>query len=66
MDIDDICTETINFTRKNYSNNILKFGKDGSTYVKMKMVGNTLKSGSLPKFMEEFINKSVKYLMSKL
>ncbi len=65
LDIDDICTETINFTRKNYSNNILKFGKDGSTYVKMKMVGNTLKSGSLPKFMEEFINKGVKYLMSK-
>lgn len=65
LDIDDICTETINFTRKNYANNILKFGKDGSTYVKMKMVGNTLKSGSLPKFIEEFINKGVKYLMSK-
>ena len=43
LDIDDICNSTINFARKNYANDI------GG---KMKLVGNSIKSKKMPKYID--------------
>jgi DNA polymerase elongation subunit (family B) len=54
LDIDDIYDASINFKRKNYANKI-----DGKT----KLVGNSIKSKSMPTYIEEFINEGVELLL---
>lgn len=54
LDIDDVCNSTINFSRKNYANDI-----DG----KVKLVGNSIKSKKMPVYIEEFIGKAVRMLL---
>jgi len=51
LDLDDVCSSTINFARKNYANAI-----NG----KVKLVGNTVKSNKMPIYIEEFLDKGVK------
>lgn len=55
LDIDDICSSTINFSRKNYANLI-----DGKT----KLVGNTIKSSKMPGYIEDFLDEGIKYLLN--
>jgi len=55
LDIDDICSTTINFKRKNYANMI-----DG----KMKLVGNSIKSKRMPIYIEEFLDNGIKMLLN--
>ena len=54
LDLDDVCSSTINFARKNYANAI-----DG----KVKLVGNTIKSNKMPIYIEEFLDKGIKLLL---
>ena len=54
LDIDDICTTTINFSRKNYANAIKG---------KVKLVGNTIKSSKMPIYIEEFLGEAIKFLL---
>jgi len=54
LDIDDIYDSSINFKRKNYANKL-----DG----KIKLVGNSIKSKSMPTYIEEFINEGVGLLL---
>lgn len=54
LDIDDICTSTINFARKNYANAI-----DG----KIKLVGNSVKSKKMSVYIEEFLGKAIRMLL---
>lgn len=54
LDIDDICSSTINFARKNYANDI-----DG----KVKLVGNSIKSKAMPVYIEEFLAKGIRFLL---
>jgi hypothetical protein len=54
LDLDDVCSSTINFARKNYANAI-----DG----KVKLVGNTVKSNKMPIYIEEFLDVAVKMLL---
>jgi len=63
LDVDDICSSTINFARKNYANNIIKKNKDGTTKTKLKVVGNTVKSAKMPTYIEEFLDKGIKLLL---
>lgn len=64
LDIDDICTSTINFKRKNYANNILKgYDDSNNPKIKLKIVGNTVKSKSLPTYLEEFMDKGIRLLL---
>jgi DNA polymerase elongation subunit (family B) len=54
LDIDDICNSTINFSRKNYANDI------GG---KIKFVGNSIKSKKMPVYIEEFLAKAIRLLL---
>lgn len=54
LDIDDIYDSSINFKRKNYANKL-----EG----KVKLVGNSIKSKSMPTYIEEFINEGVGLLL---
>ena len=54
LDIDDICTSTINFSRKNYANDI-----NG----KIKFVGNSIKSKKMPVYIEDFLSKAIRMLL---
>jgi DNA polymerase elongation subunit (family B) len=54
LDLDDVCSSTINFARKNYANAI------GD---KVKLVGNTVKSNKMPIYIEEFLDKGIKMLL---
>lgn len=54
LDIDDICSSTINFARKNYANDI-----DG----KIKLVGNSVKSKKMSVYIEEFLGKAIRMLL---
>lgn len=54
LDIDDICSSTINFARKNYANDI-----DG----KVKLVGNSIKSKTMPTYIEEFLDNGIRLLL---
>ena len=54
LDIDDICSSTINFSRKNYANDI-----DG----KIKLVGNSIKSKKMSVYIEEFLAKAIRMLL---
>jgi DNA polymerase elongation subunit (family B) len=63
LDIDDVCKSTINFARKNYANWIIKKNKDGSDKLKLKLVGNTVKSKVMATYIEEFIDKGIIMLL---
>lgn len=54
LDIDDICNSTINFSRKNYANDI-----NG----KIKFVGNSIKSKKMPVYIEDFLGKAIRHLL---
>lgn len=54
LDIDDICTSTINFSRKNYANLIND---------KVKLVGNSIKSKKMSSYIEDFLNKAIRMLL---
>ena len=54
LDIDDICNSTINFSRKNYANDI-----DG----KIKLVGNSIKSKKMAVYIEDFLGKGIRMLL---
>lgn len=54
LDIDDVCSSTINFARKNYANDI-----DG----KIKLVGNSIKSKKMSVFIEDFLGKAIRMLL---
>ncbi len=54
LDIDDVCDSTINFSRKNYANDI------GG---KVKMVGNSIKSKKMPVYIEDFLEKAIRMLL---
>ena len=54
LDIDDICNSTINFSRKNYANDI-----NG----KIKLVGNSIKSKKMPVYIEDFLSKAIRLLL---
>lgn len=56
LDIDEVMESTVNFSRKNYA--ILK--SNG----KIKLTGNTIKGKSIPKYIEIFLNKSIKMLLN--
>lgn len=54
LDIDDICNSTINFSRKNYANDISG---------KVKLVGNSIKSKKMPVYIEDFLAKGIRLLL---
>ena len=54
LDIDDICNSTINFSRKNYANDI------GG---KIKLVGNSIKSKKMPVYIEDFLSIAIRLLL---
>lgn len=58
LDIDDICYSTINFSRKNYANDIVKNGKH-----KIKLVGNSIKSKKMSIYIEDFLGKAIRMLL---
>ena len=58
LDLDDVCSSTINFARKNYANNIVKNGK-----TKIKLVGNSVKSKKMSVYIEEFLGKGIRMLL---
>jgi DNA polymerase I len=55
LDIDEVMDSTVNFSRKNYA--ILK--SNG----KVKLTGNTIKGKTIPKYIEKFLNKSIRMLL---
>lgn len=55
LGIDEFCPATINFSRKNYSD-LLENGK-------VKLVGNSIKSKKMPKYIENFLNKALRMLL---
>ena len=54
LDLDDVCTSTINFARKNYANDI-----NG----KIKLVGNSVKSKKMSVYIEDFLGKGIRMLL---
>lgn len=54
LDLDDICTSTINFARKNYANDIKG---------KIKLVGNSVKSKKMSVYIEDFLGKGIRMLL---
>ena len=58
LSIDEIALSTINFSRKNYADLLLKNGK-----IKVKLVGNTVKSKKMPGYIEDFLDKAVRMLL---
>lgn len=54
LDIDDIYTSTINFSRKNYANDTGK---------KIKLVGNSIKSKKMSVYIEDFLAKGIRMLL---
>lgn len=54
LDIDDIYNSTINFSRKNYANDM-----NG----KVKLVGNSIKSKKMPTYIEDFLGKAIRLLL---
>ena len=55
LGVDEYCPATINFSRKNYSD-LLENGK-------VKLVGNSIKSKKMPKYIETFLNKGLRMLL---
>lgn len=56
LGIDEFCTSTINFARKNYAD-LLDNGK-------VKLVGNSIKSKKMPIYIEKFLNHGIKLLLN--
>lgn len=54
LDIDDVCNSTINFSRKNYANDI-----NG----KIKFVGNSIKSKKMSVYIEDFLSVAIRLLL---
>ena len=54
LDLDDVCSSTINFARKNYANDI------GG---KIKLVGNSVKSKKMSVYIEDFLGKAIRMLL---
>jgi hypothetical protein len=54
LDLDDICSSTINFARKNYANDI------GG---KIKLVVTSVKSKRMSVYIEDFLGKSIRMLL---
>jgi DNA polymerase elongation subunit (family B) len=54
LDVDEICSATINIARKNYADLI-----DGE----VKLVGNSIKSKKMPTYISEFIDKGIRLLL---
>lgn len=54
LDLDDVCSSTINFARKNYANDI------GG---KIKLVGNSVKSKKMSVYIEDFLGKGIRMLL---
>ena len=59
LGIDEIVSATINFSRKNYAD----YFPDEAYPKDVKMVGNTIKSKKMPKYIEEFLDKGVRLLL---
>lgn len=55
LGVDEYCPATINFSRKNYADLLA----DGS----VKLVGNSIKSKKMPKYIENFLNKGIRLLL---
>ena len=60
LDIDEIASATINFSRKNYAD--LLVNKKGETEVKL--VGNSVKSKKMPGYIEDFLDIGVQLLLN--
>jgi DNA polymerase elongation subunit (family B) len=58
LDVDEIALATVNFSRKNYADKLLKKGK-----IKIKLVGNTLHSKGMPGYIEDFFKVSIPLLL---
>ena len=56
LDVDEVITATINLSRKNYAN----LEPNG----KIKLTGNTIKSKTLPIYIEEFLDKGITMLLN--
>jgi DNA polymerase elongation subunit (family B) len=54
LGIDEVIESTINLSRKNYADLI-----DGE----VKLVGNTIKSAKMPKYIEDFLDKAIRMLL---
>jgi DNA polymerase elongation subunit (family B) len=54
LDVDEICSSTINLSRKNYADLIDN---------KVKLVGNSIKSKKMPAYISEFIDKGIRLLL---
>ena len=55
LGVDEVCSATINFARKNYSD-LMPNGK-------IKLVGNSIKSKKMPLYIEKFINRGIDLLL---
>lgn len=55
LGVDEYCTACIQFSRKNYADLM----PDGS----IKLVGNTIKSKKMPKYIEKFLDKGIRLLL---
>lgn len=55
LGIDEYAESTINFSRKNYADNL------GNG--KIKLVGNSIKSKKMPLYVEKFLNKAIELLL---
>lgn len=55
LGVDEYCTATINFSRKNYAD-LLDNGK-------IKLVGNSIKSKKMPIYIEKFLNVAIDLLL---
>lgn len=55
LGIDEYAESTINFSRKNYADNL------GNG--KIKLVGNSIKSKKMPLYIEKFLNEAIKFLL---
>lgn len=58
LDVDDIWETSINLSRKNYAGLKIKNGKQ-----EIKLIGNSIKSKTIPTYQEEFIDESFKLLL---
>ena len=58
LGVDEYAEATINFARKNYADLLIKKGKE-----KVKLVGNTIKSKKMPKYIKKFLDEAIKMLL---
>jgi DNA polymerase elongation subunit (family B) len=61
LDNDGLWESAINVSKKNYAN--LEYDKKKNKY-KVKYVGNTIKSRTMPEYIEEFINEGVMMILN--